>query len=549
MYYEAYGAWMTNLLSIRNNARNDSYSWNGTPQYQPFWTSNDNVEQVLGIVPRYKKAGTHPIYAGRVTYANSQVNYFVACQPVFDLGDGSTWEQLNDNKPIFWLYDNPGAGRIPIYACFDPATSDSYISTNAACPPDGFWGCNGHLLGYAIASPNSPDMRHANQNRICLATSNDGVNWTRFNGNAPGNAVIAPQNAFTNVYPHNCSSCNPQELYDLHRAYGSGFPVALVRDDHLELWFTDDTTIPMNNNVCGNQNSPCTRPTPAWRIRIPVSQIESPNAYTSAQRLESGAGIPIDLRWSPLYRRYFSIWVWHADGQECTNASPRILWSDFDPDPNQPVSSFDGFNFLLDVGNVVASGHGGILSNEKGETVDFFAEDPSIPTPYTAFHLYYPASVTGCNFFSEDLYHTLVFGYAKDGDGDGYADWFETTNTAVTVLRGQQISGGVNQLSSSDNNRLVIRSGISYRKCELVISVDSQLRSAEKLTIDIESKLSRAGGSAKLLAYNWTTQIYEVVDTWSMSTTDNVRTLSDISSASYLNESGNLLAKFETVYR
>lgn len=420
MFYEAYGTWVTNVARLWNPDLTDTWSWSGAPQFASAWKPDDTFETTLGFAPAFRKPGTRPIYAGEVTHWNGLTDRFLSCAPVVDFNDGRVWTPLNGNLPIFWLYEDDAPGRQPLYSCWDGGFWNVFNSNDPCCEgrlPDGLLGCDGGpLLGYSIASTASPDMEHANQNRICLATSSDGVTWQRFIGGAPGGAVIVPQEAFTNMWPHPCGTAIPLEQFDVHRAYGAGFPVALVREEMLELWFTDDSLIPL---------VPCDGPRPpvAWRVRIPIGSIGDPFAYIAAEKQDMQREIPGDLAWSPMHLRYFSVALWHEDFQECIQASPRLIWSGFNPPAAQPHQIVNGFTSFIPTGSVVAS-LGALARDGNGHTLDF---PDAMPTPYTAFHIYYQGNPppTACDIFTQDIYHSLTFGYPLDADDDRVPDWFD----------------------------------------------------------------------------------------------------------------------------
>lgn len=407
MYYEAYSQ-ATLVTRFFNPARSDTWSYHGFPQNSAAWNAGYRWERALGIAPSFKKDGTHPVYAGEVVYPDGKVNRFLSARPIRALGSG-TWRDIHGGVPVFWLYSTPAAGRKPLYVAWDGRGRNSFVTDKPSFEgfaPDGAHGVRppNPLLGYAIASTTSPDMRHVNQNRICLATSKDGVHWKRFDGAAPGRAILAPRKAFTNLgFGHGCGGA---ETYDLHRAYGAGFPVALVRDGHLELMFTDDTMIPLAR---------CDRPPVASRIRIPLEKIGDPQAYVRATRQELNAGIPCDAKWSPLHQRYFGL-SFRAVG-DCKSSGfrqwPLLVWSDFDVSPtHRPL--FPGRNALAKEVPTrgFIGGCGGLLGDEYGRTVEF----PNAASPYAAMHVFYEAYRSGAcpTPFGADIHHALIFGYPND---------------------------------------------------------------------------------------------------------------------------------------
>ncbi|MCB9920183.1 MAG: hypothetical protein H6832_17410 [Planctomycetes bacterium] len=413
MFYEAYSQ-ATLVTRFFHAKRGDTWSFHGFPQNSPSWDDGYAWERELGIAPAFRKHDAHPIYAGQVVYPDGKINRYLSAKPIQKEGAG-TWTDLNGGQPVFWLYSKDAPGRKPLYAAFASLYRNSFVTDRVDM--EGFQADGLHglvpphpFLGYAMASVTSPDMRRANQNRICLATSSDGKTWTRFRGAADGEAMIAPVQAFTNS-SYGQHACGGSERFDLHRAYGAGFPVALIRDGHLELMFTDDTKIPLSR---------CDRPPVATRIRIPLEKIEDPQAYVTAQRQELQAGIPCDAKWSPLYRRYFGL-SFKLEGS-CSSAGykqyPLLVWSDFDVSATQlPLfPATNTFSTPLPTQGYVGA-CGGLLGDEYGRTVDF----PAATSPYTAMHVFYEAYPSGhCPTpFESDLHHLLVFGYPKDVHAKG----------------------------------------------------------------------------------------------------------------------------------
>lgn len=424
MYYEAYGTQMTMIPRMFSVTAGDTWSSNGQLHTRVGeWSEDYQLERMLGIAPLFVKWGTHPIYSGEVIYANGKVNRFVTARKEFSADPSaiSSWRWLNGGEPVFWLYDRPGTGRKPLYAAFDSQFSNSFVTDDPKFEgrlPDGFNGMEppNALLGYAIESPDSPDMRHANQNRICLATSENGVDWTRFRGAAPGGAIVAPLEAFTNSWPHQCGANVTPELgsaaperFDLHRAYGSGFPCVLVRDSFVELYFSDDTA------DSGLPLEVCVRPPLPWRIRIPLAKIDNPQAYVSAER-QARAPYGCDMKWSPMLQRYVAMtFVTEGSADPCDpnfRQYPELVWSPFMPDPDQPTRfpAKSEFSSRLPIGNFIGV-CSGLLGNELGHTVEFPAASP----PYIAFHIFHEAAPMGkCgSVFERDIHHVLLFGYPK----------------------------------------------------------------------------------------------------------------------------------------
>ncbi len=416
MFYEGYGNQVTLVSRYFNFAEGDTWTSGGwVKNFNPVPYQGYELEEVLGIAPTFEKIGTHPVYAGEVAYApEAKRNRFLSCKPLPDEVSGTPITKLYDGQPLFWLYDDPAPGRVPLYSCFDPLHKNSFVSLDPACEvglPDTTWTCDGsHLLGYIIDRDaksgdvfTAPDLLHANQNRVCLAVSVDGENWDRYLGDAPGGAMIAPLNPFTNQFPHTCDAVNPEED-DVHRAYGSGFPVSIVRDGMLEVWFTDDTPHPISD---------CFRPPLSWRIQIPLEDICNPPAYVDAERqFHNGAGTPCDMKWSSLHQRYFAVMFNTGPVPFCSPGFEQggaLWWSHYAPYWEElplwtVANTFTGIP--LPPGKATTCG--GLLGDGYGRTVDF----PLDPIPHSALHMFFSTfPSTSCDgIFDTDISHVLMFG-------------------------------------------------------------------------------------------------------------------------------------------
>lgn len=469
MFYEAYDNWSTAVNRFWSPTNVDTWVASGAslgdPATSAIWDASygsaPTYNYTLGFAPFLQKQGTHPVYMGEVAYApDGKINRFVSLQPVTPgTYAGGVWRPLSNvgnPQAAFWLYDSAGPGREPLYVWFDTVhrntfvtrapTSDDPLSGRVnggdptVLPVDQGQG-NGNLLGYIASSLSGPDMIGSNQNRIMLATSTDGIHWTRHQGPFRGGAVIAPQNELTSAQgydlaaaragqrPH--SSTLGVEYYDIRREYGSGFPQVTVRDGHVELYFTDNPTQGLS------PFSDAGRGLDPRRIRIPLSDIANNAAYLAARApgnpsLTQFVSPGTDIKWSERYQRYFAAWLGGTTPQ-----SPTIIWSDFNPDPNLPPSfptSAPNYGFgPLSTGAGRDGNWGGIIGDQLGRTLDLFG-----PQPYTAFHVYYPAQSTsvGYNVHYSDIDHIYVYaepnlgsisGLAySDDNGNGYRDTGES---------------------------------------------------------------------------------------------------------------------------
>lgn len=544
MFYEAYGNWVSPVNRFYSYERGDTWITNGTPEIiagtweypviNPDWaggiyspeTNILNAYQYLGFVPYLKKADTHPIYSYEVVYNDGKKNRFVAAQKdIKSIPDTKSVQSLNQGEPLFYLYDSPGTGRKALYAFFDPNGRNSFLSLDSAGEgvpnvlADTMWtpDHSSNIMGYVSESLSSLDMIGSNLNRIMLAFSTDGVNWTRFHGNASGGAVLEPIDLVAQsryfAPPHNASlSPDPIEKWDVLRYYGSGYPMALVRDDFLEIYYTDDTCLSMSNPCDPENNASCQRGnSSSWRVRLLWDDIDNAQAYINASKgrqFVGGAGT--DIKWSPLHKRYFaaSFYITGDINSQCFQHTPGIAWSEVNPDPLCPPS------FPLDPGsprkttlyhlpigpnNVTSGGwgvSGGILGNHRGETLDCgFTEglsgcDPN--TPYTAIHLFFElapfcffntqtgkSEETNGSVFHRDIHQDLIFLYRDNtlSGSDIYVDHsithsgngtemfpFKTVNEAVTLAS-----------KDLEHNLIIINAGNYPETDDLTMRINQQV--------------------------------------------------------------------------
>ena len=428
MFYEAYTSWVTPINRFFNFSEGDTWTTHGTPQDAlVIDMANDTWERALGVAWRFRKAYSatdisHPIYAGEACYSDGKRDRFLSTSPILARTDafGNKFAPMyridNDiNReplPVFHLFDTDGGdrGRKPIYEFFDPASRNTYVTDdiNGEGIPDALFN---EFLGYAATDLDTIDMRHALQNQVMMATSNDGINWTRFRGAGPGGSVVSPEVAYTNLFNFNATGANglPRHAFqgavgsefhwDIYRAYGSGFPSALVRDGNLELFFTDDSL-----------ETPPVPVVPQRVFRIPIDQIDDAQAYLDAGPSRELVYYGQDVKWSPLFRRYFYT-NFLDDPTNPNRWSPQVQWSDLDRE-----FGWLTFSERLPTFDVqpLGGGQGGLAGTPMGHTLDFPNGQPGQPEPFTAFHLYYAASDDPDLIFevhNKDLDHVLVFGF------------------------------------------------------------------------------------------------------------------------------------------
>ncbi len=476
MFYEAYGTWSTVINRFYSFDKGDTWTTSGVRTGMD-WDDSYDSNYPLGFAPYLVKAGTHPVYTGEVTYnlnGQEKVNRYLSLSKISTLHDsvgnpqrplGNPPPPLFDDTPEFWLYDADGPGREPIYLWFDTQFSNTFVTRGPNSDDPIAWRVNGgdstvvpadadpttpgvqNLLGYVASSLDGPDMIGSLQNRIMMATSTDGVNWTRFQGPARGGAVIAPQNELTAAQGYDLAKARAglpahastlaNERFDILRHYGAGFPSATVRDGQLELYFTDAVRQFTPYEVDPDPNKP--RGEQPRRILMPIGSIDDPAAWTAARApntlsLSQFAGSGSDIKWSPLHQRYFVAY------QLAGTTAPTILWSDFDPAPDVPAFGPDDKNLgplatnYPDGSPGRYGGHGGLLGDELGQTVDF-----TEPYPYSALHLYYASWPQGpYSNGATDLDHiyvaasipTLSISDASANEADSYIDFTVTLSAA-----------------------------------------------------------------------------------------------------------------------
>jgi len=422
MFYEAYATWATPINRVFSPARGDTWgggsgmtgAWSAgfcgagnAPDFDPSYTVN---EAHLGYAPLEAKPDTVPIYTGEVRYRThgNKLNRFASRTPTAPQCGAEDRRPLNGGEPVFWLYRQSASGRQALYSCFDPQFSNSFVSRDAQCEGHGV---QVELLGYAAATRDSPDLVGTQQNRIYLATSTDGVHWTRYSGPGREGALVVPRNETT------ARCATPKDPYVVHYNYGAGYPAALVRDGRLELYVYDES---VPGDDCASQPN-------NWRISLPVADIHSKGAWQAAAgaRQQVLRGFGSDIAWSPVQKRYFGFGLnpLTPSLDPCDRRfeqSPTLAWSDHDPLPDQPLDLSQSFATPLptNVGPTTLGrwgAWGGFARTALGHTVDDARQG------YSAIHLYYSAQDGGACTDSRnmadlvgayDLDHILMFVYA-----------------------------------------------------------------------------------------------------------------------------------------
>lgn len=435
MFYEAMDLPLTRVNRFFAPSRADNFVTGGEPSPTLSDLLPDyQFERHLGYVPAYEHADTVPVYSCEQIYSDGKINRYLstdAC-PV-----GRT---LNGGSPVFWTWLEAGEHRYPLYDCYMLDFRNNFVTEDP--------GCEGlprtvqiAELGYVSKGfdGDTPvgDMIGANQNRIHMAYSRDGQDWTRFDGNAedgtwavvlPGDqSAMAPQTKLpgSNLYSADCT--DDQEMYNFSQTYGAGYPSALIRDGYLELFFYDDTdpTDP-DEGLCGKTSS-----YKQHRIRIAESTIFDADRWVDASTWSNRgheANYGSDIKWSPKMNRYFATTFKVDAGDQV----PVLVWSDENPPStgpltinyNLPEHTFDATyreNYLLptywdDSTNQRIGANGAILSDGKGHVLynpgrftDRYYGGPG----FYPIHIFYEAYEPGkqSSPHHSDIDHILIFGW------------------------------------------------------------------------------------------------------------------------------------------
>ena len=214
MFYEGVTSYVVPINRFFNFRAGDTWTTHGNPQGAGVIDlANDRWERALGVAWKFKKAYSpndisHPIYAGEVVYPDGKRDRFLQRTPVVaQTVAGAAFSPMYtvnntpgaDTFPVFHLFPTDGGdrGRKPIYQFCDPVHRNTYVTDDI--DGEGIAGAvRLQLLGYAATDLDTIDMRHAHQNQVMMATSSDGINWTRFPGAGHGGSVASPLEAYTN---------------------------------------------------------------------------------------------------------------------------------------------------------------------------------------------------------------------------------------------------------------------------------------------------------------------------------------------------------------
>jgi hypothetical protein len=112
------------------------------------------------------------------------------------------------------------------------------------------------------------------------------------------------------------------------------------------------------------------------------------------------------------------------------------------------------------------------------------------------------------------------------------------------MFRGSVLSGNLASLQNSDNDRLVMRPGItlgtSQPPIQIILNSTAPTASPNGFSLSLESSASFANVEQKVSLYNFNTELYEELDARLAKTTDDTVTVTISSSTSRFIEAGTL---------
>lgn len=114
----------------------------------------------------------------------------------------------------------------------------------------------------------------------------------------------------------------------------------------------------------------------------------------------------------------------------------------------------------------------------------------------------------------------------------------------LTIISGKRITGGLAEIVNSDNLYLRINalqsSGGRRVNTEAVVGAHTAVDTPNTMTVKIESHGSPVAASGEIALRNWTTGQFETVQTYSLTTTDSLVTVSGIGAAPYVRADGRI---------
>jgi len=243
MFYEAFQNWVEPINLYYNAQTQDTWATPSVNTVGDFTTDKTGYlySDLMGFAPRFRKAGTHAVYGGFLTYPNGEINHFLYTDEM--AATLPPHQVLNNGLPLFYAFDEPSAGTVPLISIWAASAWDTGVKNSESAHP----GLpEAGRLGYIYRDLNVEEARNANQNAIHLAFSR-GVNlpWEHFTGPGTGGAVYASDNQFTNSYLPATGSLADTSLHpswNVVQSYGTGYPSVTERNGQAELFVPDTTT-------------------------------------------------------------------------------------------------------------------------------------------------------------------------------------------------------------------------------------------------------------------------------------------------------------------
>ena len=379
MLYEGYGKWFVALRNV--TVGNDQ--WTLTERDSEPTTASSTL---VGCALAYKSPNTAGVFLVKATHPTSagpKVNFFITKNVVRPASFQGGWEVQNAGKPLFYAYTFGGLNMKRIRTVwrqhFDTATViGDYALQNGELEAEEI----GYIVGDVAMPAANGATDYALLNRIMLATSNDGISWTRRVGNGPGGCVIEPFNARVATMPTTSTG-------QILRGYGCGVPIWWVRGDFAEILFTDGTTGPFL--------PPSPADTQMWYSRIHLADLDSPLAWEQAANVAIRTqidGLPnvdgngyslMDVKWSTRHNRYFAVAPYHNNPSQIA-----VFLSDENPPAGLPPFFPTALTKIVDPqspGFLVKDVS--LLSESDGNIVSFTS-----PWVGSAFH-FFPSLIPG----------------------------------------------------------------------------------------------------------------------------------------------------------
>ena len=114
--------------------------------------------------------------------------------------------------------------------------------------------------------------------------------------------------------------------------------------------------------------------------------------------------------------------------------------------------------------------------------------------------------------------------------------------TSFSIFRGKLVSGGLNEVLSSEDQKLVVRNGITVNQSESPVTIEFKTTApvtiANSITLRCEASVSTGGLARKLQAFNYDTNTWTEVDSRAATLADEIVTSTITTSvSSYIDSS------------